>query len=360
MSGTRQRPHTPDRGRKSPININSETDFPLLSPEYPEMAANTSQLTEIPTFSGVVTRSRANSNSSIRSNLSVKSQAPTITKSNEKNAENQLKTQDQPTFTKLFNIRNLPDNLKFQAEVNPNRTALVETIDPINIETTRKKIKHIGGCPKIEVIDLRNYKERPSISNKEPTMSFVIRDVDKNLSNEAISKHFRDTGVDFVKLWRIISKGKARANKNVPLVIKYCSRCCKNGHDIAECKENLKCAFCGGDHKSAECTKINEPKCPNCEGNHPAFSMKCPNRKVEPACTKETAPILPTKDRAPLEHMSGSMIDMSELFTLVLLNVLPKLREDILYQLNKITQNMFSWTCISIPGPNFRLHFESY
>ncbi|KAG5863104.1 hypothetical protein JTB14_014924 [Gonioctena quinquepunctata] len=122
----------------------------------------------------------------------------------------------------------------------------------------------------------------------------------------------------------------------------------------------MKCPFCGGEHKSAECTKVEEPKCPNCEGNHPAFSMKCPKRKIEQTSTKEIAPILPTKDRDPLEHMSEQMIDTSELFTILLLNILLSLREDILEQLNKITQNMFGWSCISIPGPNFRLHFEPY
>ncbi|KAG5858336.1 hypothetical protein JTB14_004384 [Gonioctena quinquepunctata] len=177
MSGPRQRPHTPDRGRISPVNINSEAEFPTLSPESPESASNISQLAEIPTFSGVVTRSRANSNSFIRSNISVKSQPPMHTKFNEKSSENPPKTQDPPIFTKIFNIRNLPDNLKLQAEVydlltrsdglggnlenikvNSNRTALVETIDSINIETIRRKIRHIGGCPKIEVRDLRNHK----------------------------------------------------------------------------------------------------------------------------------------------------------------------------------------------------------
>ncbi|KAG5863103.1 hypothetical protein JTB14_014923 [Gonioctena quinquepunctata] len=117
MSGTRQRPHTPDRGRKTPVNINSETEFPQLSPESLESASNNSYITEIPTYSGVVTRSRANSNASIRSNASVQSQAPTTTKLNEKNSEKQLKTQDLPILTRLINIRNLPDNLKFQADV---------------------------------------------------------------------------------------------------------------------------------------------------------------------------------------------------------------------------------------------------
>ncbi|KAG5858298.1 hypothetical protein JTB14_021283 [Gonioctena quinquepunctata] len=218
MSGSRQRPKTPERDRIPQININSEAEFPTLSPESPESASNTSIIAEIPTFSGVVTRARANSTSSIQSNISVKSQPPMHIKFNEKSSENPAKTQNPPILTKIFNIRNLPDNLKLQSEVygllsrsdvlggnlenikvNYNRTALVETIDPINIETIRRKIRHVGGCPKIEIRDLRNQKERPQRPNKEPTMSFVIKDVDKNLSDEAIADHFRDTEVDFVR-----------------------------------------------------------------------------------------------------------------------------------------------------------------
>ncbi|KAG5860796.1 hypothetical protein JTB14_025692 [Gonioctena quinquepunctata] len=235
MSGIGQRPRTPDRSTKPPVNINSETEFPILSPDFPETAANTSQLSEMPTFSGVLTRSRANSNPSIHSNLSIistRSQAPTTSKSNDKNVENQPKSEDSPTLAKLFNIRNLPDNLKFQAKVydllvrsdvlggnfeiikvNPNRTALIQTIDPIDIDKIRKKIRHISGCPKIEVRDLRNYRGKPTISMKEPSMSFVIKEVDRNLTNEAIAKHFRETGVDFEKLWRILSRARQEPTK---------------------------------------------------------------------------------------------------------------------------------------------------
>ncbi|KAG5863100.1 hypothetical protein JTB14_014920 [Gonioctena quinquepunctata] len=237
MSGTRHRSITPDRGKKTPININSEDEFPQLSPESPEMATNISHISELPTFSGVVTRARANSNTSTCSNASIKSQAPIITKPIEKNTEKQSKIQDPPILTNLSNIRNLPDNLKYQADVyelltrsdvlggnlenikvNPNRTALVETIEPINIEVTRRKIRHIGGCPKIDVLDLRYNKERPQTTNKMPSMSFVIKDLDKHLSDEKIAKHFRDTGVEFVRLWRIISKARQQPTKMVRVI----------------------------------------------------------------------------------------------------------------------------------------------
>ncbi|KAG5863284.1 hypothetical protein JTB14_001841 [Gonioctena quinquepunctata] len=204
-------------------------------------------------------------------------------------------TQPSPSYTLFLN---LPENLKYQADVyelltrsdvlggnlenikvNQNRTALVETIEPINIEVIRKKIRHIGGCPKIDVLDLRYNKERPQISNKMPSMSFVIKDVDKNLTDEKITKHFRDTGVEFVRLSRIVAIVRQQPTKMIrvitqdaetyskklahgihifglkhkceksntpqaPLIMKYCSRCCKNGHEYTECKENMKCPFC--------------------------------------------------------------------------------------------------------------------
>ncbi|KAG5888454.1 hypothetical protein JTB14_017183 [Gonioctena quinquepunctata] len=63
-------------------------------------------------------------------------------------------------------------------------------------------------------------------------------------------------------------------------MIKYCNKCCKSGHLFGECQERkMVCPFCGGEHRSAECKQAMEPKCPNCNGLHPAFSHKCTERK---------------------------------------------------------------------------------
>ncbi|KAG5867112.1 hypothetical protein JTB14_011101 [Gonioctena quinquepunctata] len=281
MSGHSPRPRTPDRRPKYPL-------FWVLSPDQGQTRTPLSNQTY---------------------HHDLKPQA--YKKTTEKNIEKRRKSQDSPILTDLFNIRNLPDYLKFQVDVydlltrsdvlggnvenikvNPNRTALIETTEPIDIDRIRRKIRHIGGFPKIEVRDLKTHREKPATSMKEFSMSYVIRDVDKNLTNEAIAKNFREVGVDFDKLWRINARARQAPTKMVrvttynptsyaeklaygihiyglrhrceksntlsaPLIIKYCSRCCKNGHDITKCKENFKCPFCGGDHRSSDCNKIN-------------------------------------------------------------------------------------------------------
>ncbi|KAG5861604.1 hypothetical protein JTB14_034058 [Gonioctena quinquepunctata] len=82
--------------------------------------------------------------------------------------------------------------------------------------------------------------------------------------------------------------------------IKYCNECCKSGHSFEECQERkIVCPFCGGDHKSADCKQANDPKYLNCDGQHPAFSHKCPERSKTLESPKETAPILPQKHLQP-------------------------------------------------------------
>ncbi|KAG5873149.1 hypothetical protein JTB14_038005 [Gonioctena quinquepunctata] len=92
--------------------------------------------------------------------------------------------------------------------------------------------------------------------------------------------------------------------------IKYCNKCCKSGHSFEECQERkIVCPFCGGDHKSADCKQANDPKCLNCNGQHPAFS--CPERSKTPESPKETAPILPQKT-PPAKDLPAIMQDMME------------------------------------------------
>jgi len=54
-----------------------------------------------------------------------------------------------------------------------------------------------------------------------------------------------------------------------------CFKCQKFGHGKNACRGRETYATCGQiGHTSSDCT--NEPKCPNCTGNHSAFSKSCP------------------------------------------------------------------------------------
>jgi len=54
-----------------------------------------------------------------------------------------------------------------------------------------------------------------------------------------------------------------------------CFKCQKFGHGKSACRGRETYATCGQvGHTSSDCT--SEPKCPNCTGNHSAFSKSCP------------------------------------------------------------------------------------
>lgn len=70
-----------------------------------------------------------------------------------------------------------------------------------------------------------------------------------------------------------------------------CMRCCGRDH-FGQCTEEPKCFECAGDHEGSKhectaesCSKRSGPcehhaaKCANCEGPHPATSIRCPERR---------------------------------------------------------------------------------
>jgi hypothetical protein len=55
-----------------------------------------------------------------------------------------------------------------------------------------------------------------------------------------------------------------------------CTKCQSFGHTTSVCHSNkVKCAKCSGFHNTTSCDSQNEC-CPNCQGNHPAYSRLCP------------------------------------------------------------------------------------
>ena len=53
-----------------------------------------------------------------------------------------------------------------------------------------------------------------------------------------------------------------------------CFHCQRFGHHRNSCKRNIVCAICSESHDGKECK--NEPKCFNCDGDHPSFARSCP------------------------------------------------------------------------------------
>ncbi|KAG5863676.1 hypothetical protein JTB14_002743 [Gonioctena quinquepunctata] len=298
----------------------------------------------------------------------------------------------------MINIRNLPDNLTQQRDAYRflsrrevagenflkvrtyyNRTGVLELKERVDLAEMRKKIRHASGCPSIE---------------NGPSLSYVVRDVDKIYTDEDLTEHFEETDLAFSKCWRIFSRARGEPTKMIRVIphdpnsysdkiargifiygrihrcepsttaiskplIKYCNKCCKSGHLYDECQERkMLCPFCGGEHRSAECKQTSEPKCLNCQGLHPAFSHKCPERKKAPETPQQIAPILPVK--LPLAtDLPNAMKTVMEYVTLMFMNLMPTDRGQVLHTNEAISRHMFGWTCVTIPNPNgFQLHFK--
>ena len=58
---------------------------------------------------------------------------------------------------------------------------------------------------------------------------------------------------------------------------KVCFKCQQCGHGARTCRatEDI-CPLCSGTHKRDDCPNKESPKCPNCDGAHPATSRECP------------------------------------------------------------------------------------
>ena len=64
--------------------------------------------------------------------------------------------------------------------------------------------------------------------------------------------------------------------KYIPLP-RRCFKCQQFGHGARTCRatEDI-CPLCSGTHKQDDCPNKESPKCPNCDGAHPATSRECP------------------------------------------------------------------------------------
>ena len=56
-----------------------------------------------------------------------------------------------------------------------------------------------------------------------------------------------------------------------------CYKCQQFGHGARTCRATEDvCPLCSGTHKQDDCPNKESPKCPNCDGAHPATSRECP------------------------------------------------------------------------------------
>ncbi|KAG5858632.1 hypothetical protein JTB14_005572 [Gonioctena quinquepunctata] len=363
-------------------------------------------------YTGPHTRSRASSiASSITSNAKSQMASPESPPSDNNIKEKSDKSDvfiiknlpreisEQRDAFRFFSRREMMGNNPFRVMVSWNKSAKLEMRDPMSLAELRKWIRHVAGHPNIEVTDFHSIKNAPreqsSSRSSGPSLSYIIKDVPKAYTDDELKERLIENEVDFQMVRRIISQARQQPTLMVRVVtcnkesyikkvsngiflygrihrcepsltsqitlpkIKYRNKCCKNGHLWDECPERkIVCPFCGGDHKSTECEKMNEPKCINCQGAHPSFSMKCPERMKTPETPAETAPITPPKV-APLKNLPFENKLMIEHQLLMLMNLMPQNRENIIKLNEFVTKTLYGWKCIHIPSPTgFTLHFS--
>ncbi|KAG5869016.1 hypothetical protein JTB14_025905 [Gonioctena quinquepunctata] len=233
----------------------------------------------------------------------------------------------------MINLRNLPDKITQQRDAYRflsrrevagenflrvrtyyNRTGILELKERADLAEIRKRFRLSPNRGD----ELPPNQKTPPVKltppQNGPSLSYVVRDVDKLYTDEDLKEHFEETELSFTKCRRIFSRARGEPTKMIRVIahdpnsysdkiakglfiygrmhkcepsftaiatpqIKYCNKCCKSGHIFEECQERkMVCPFCGGEHRSADCKQTPEPKCLNCNGLRPAFSHKCPER----------------------------------------------------------------------------------
>nr|XP_023026713.1 uncharacterized protein LOC111514695 [Leptinotarsa decemlineata] len=314
-------------------------------------------------------------------------------------------TQNRPT-EKILNIRDIPETLSNQKtlynllntteilrgqitelKVNYKRTALLKTTNTDKTsETLQKIIRQRTGDITIKVIDLRPNIQTKNNTTNTPHLSYVIKGVDLNITEDEIIHFLDEEKIHYIKLWRIISRrtgnptpliriitnnkdhysksltkgisiyGRTHeceaSNLNpVPPIPKYCSICSTTGHQAQECPTHkTKCSHCGEAHTSTKCTKINNPVCPNCSGEHPAYSLKCPKRATQPENPKEVAPV--TIKEPTTTVLTKQIETIIKLQTTLLLNILPDRRTEILTITNELCKTILEHTIFATAQGN--------
>lgn len=93
--------------------------------------------------------------------------------------------------------------------------------------------------------------------------------------------------------------------------VTQCHRCQKFGHGLINCSNPPRCVKCTDPHLTKDCTKpqSKEPKCVNCDGNHPANYRSCTAylthlEKVQQAKQSRNAKDSPNKIEASVQHQA--------------------------------------------------------
>jgi hypothetical protein len=167
-----------------------------------------------------------------------------------------------------------------------------------------------------------------SSSNKKTAVfSVVIRSVDHDITENDVKEELDSLELKIVRIWRIKSMktnqftppnpsdnfgnghhryshhpGHGRHHKcetshtSLPIPVQW-SRCFNRGHLAPNCPNRPICPTCPNWHPPNK-WPLKHPKCPFCERNHPAWSLKSPTRHQSCRCSSSS----PRRVRRPRRH----------------------------------------------------------
>lgn len=120
----------------------------------------------------------------------------------------------------------------------------------------------LRGSKKIKIIDAArfNYKKKENgVESTVPGSTFMILFAGNLVPQEVVLFNTKRNVAPYIN----------------PVVM--CHKCLKFGHHQSQCRNSARCLHCGDGHEEEDCDKKeNHTKsCPNCGGNHDAFSKEC-------------------------------------------------------------------------------------
>ncbi|XP_050518529.1 uncharacterized protein LOC126892836 [Diabrotica virgifera virgifera] len=363
--------------------ISQETDSEFVMPKYNTRSTTKKNFPPLPKSKNTSNSNSENATTSSSSSSNTSKPATT----NKANTSNQ-----QAKKTYHYKILNIPNNIDTQrklcAIINTNELlrgniilltfipnqhmAYLETGKNFSVEEMSLKLQNKTGDNSIKIISkFSNNSSSPKNSNPSSTSKthqyqLVATNIDVEMTEAEMKEALEEQDIQIHSAVRIIARKDQRVTKLMRInfttegqynfalahgikidaqikrceaphsyslsnpITKYCSRCCLSGHDIAECRDRQSiCPSCGSkDHKFTNCPTKDVPKCPNCEGQHAAWSPKCPKRQTPPTSHQDAKPVYPEK-RVPPKILTEEAKTFITFSTMLMANVLPDRRNHI-------------------------------